>query len=383
MSRSSLPTPKLARFDGASRAPIAVPTLPFPGFDLLTGILNTLPNIFLVLDSQRRVAFANKALLTLLGLPDDRAVRGRRSGDLLGCVHADETEGGCGTTDYCQVCGALSTILASLRGTSAVSECRIRQKDGGALDLRVSASPLVLGGECFSLVVVEDIGDAKRRAVLEQVFFHDILNLAGVLTGYASLLRDLPEGSPQLGHFKDKLYQASMRLVDEIQMQRDLIAAENGELALRPSCVQSLAFLGSVQDCYRVHDAAKDRDIQIDPQSDDVLFDSDPVLLERVLGNLVKNALEAIPPGEIVTLRCRATAEQVIFEVHNPTVMLREVQLQVFQRSFSTKGKGRGLGTYGVKLLSERYLGGSVTFTTSPEYGTTFRVVYPLVMTWG
>lgn len=34
------------------------------------------------------------------------------------------------------------------------------------------------------------------------------------------------------------------------------------------------------------------------------------------------------------------------------------VQLQIFNRSFSTKGKGRGTGTYSMKLLTKRYLKG-------------------------
>lgn len=55
-----------------------------------------------------------------------------------------------------------------------------------------------------------------------------------------------------------------------------------------------------------------------------------------------------------------------------------DVQLQVFQRSFSTKGIGRGLGTYSIRLLSERYLSGRVSFTSTPEAGTTFYAWYPL-----
>jgi signal transduction histidine kinase len=45
----------------------------------------------------------------------------------------------------------------------------------------------------------------------------------------------------------------------------------------------------------------------------------------------------------------------------------------VFQRSFTTKsGTGHGLGTYGMRLLGERYLGGRVSFVTSAEGGTVF-----------
>ena len=36
-----------------------------------------------------------------------------------------------------------------------------------------------------------------------------------------------------------------------------------------------------------------------------------------------------------------------------------EVKAQIFERSFSTKGRGRGIGTYSIKLLTERYLEGT------------------------
>jgi sensor histidine kinase regulating citrate/malate metabolism len=52
--------------------------------------------------------------------------------------------------------------------------------------------------------------------------------------------------------------------------------------------------------------------------------------------------------------------------------------MQVFRRSYCTKSTvGRGIGTYSAKLIMERYLGGSLTFTSSEEEGTTFAVVLP------
>ena len=53
---------------------------------------------------------------------------------------------------------------------------------------------------------------------------------------------------------------------------------------------------------------------------------------------MVKNALEACQPGQTVTLSTRACADGLQFSVHNPGVMSPNVQLQVFQRSFSSKG---------------------------------------------
>jgi sensor histidine kinase regulating citrate/malate metabolism len=95
--------------------------------------------------------------------------------------------------------------------------------------------------------------------------------------------------------------------------------------------------------------------------------------------NLARNAFEATRAPEVVTLGATTVGEKAVFTVHSPGVMSRAVQMQMFQRSFSTKGTGRGIGTYSVRLLTENYLGGSVDFTSVEESGTTFRIHLPLV----
>ena len=95
-----------------------------------------------------------------------------------------------------------------------------------------------------------------------------------------------------------------------------------------------------------------------------------------MIGNLAKNALEAEPAGATVTLNCKKRGGGAVFTVHNPSRMPEDTRLQVFQRSFSTKGAGRGLGTYSIRLLTVRYLKGAVSFTTGAD-GTTFSAEYP------
>ncbi len=105
---------------------------------------------------------------------------------------------------------------------------------------------------------------------------------------------------------------------------------------------------------------------------------TDARLLRRVLGNMLKNALEAVPPGATVTLGCECSAERVRLSVGNPGAMPSKVQQQVFERSFSTKAeRGRGIGTYSMKLLGERYLGGKVSFTSNEAEGTKFFLELP------
>jgi signal transduction histidine kinase len=99
--------------------------------------------------------------------------------------------------------------------------------------------------------------------------------------------------------------------------------------------------------------------------------------LLRVLINIVKNALEATPPHGRIRLWCEREESSITFKVWNVGEMPPEVALRVFQRYFSTKDQGRGLGTYSIKLIGEQYLKGSVDFTTSSE-GTVFSFRLPV-----
>jgi signal transduction histidine kinase len=93
---------------------------------------------------------------------------------------------------------------------------------------------------------------------------------------------------------------------------------------------------------------------------------------------MIKNALESSNDGDRVTVGSRFKDNGIEFYIHNNGFMPDEVQLQIFQRSFSTKGAGRGLGTYSMKLLSEKYLRGKILFESSEGNGTTFYARFPL-----
>jgi signal transduction histidine kinase len=348
---------------------------------LLQEFFAAVSEMFVVLNEQRQIVFANQALLSALQITDMQGVAGQRLGEALHCVHAVEDGaalGGCGTTEFCRECGALRAMLNSLRGAEDVQECRIARDNGACLDLRVATRPLAHDGRRFVLFAVTDISHEKRRRVLERIFFHDLLNTAGGMLGVAELLRT--GSAEEVADFKDLVSLLASSLVDEIKAQQMLLAAERGELALQPERVNCYTLLCELRSTYINHDVCIGRLIEVDPLSDVMVLTSDPRLLRRVLGNMLKNALEACTPGQSVRMRCRAAAGGVELSVHNPGCMPRSTQLQVFQRSFTSKGDGRGLGAYSMKLLTERYLGGHISFTSTSEEGTTFRAWYPLQM---
>jgi signal transduction histidine kinase len=94
---------------------------------------------------------------------------------------------------------------------------------------------------------------------------------------------------------------------------------------------------------------------------------------------MLKNALEASGFGDTITLKCYQKGDEIFFSVNNPLVMPKETQLQLFNRSFSTKGAGRGLGTYSMKLLTEKYLKGKISFVSEEGIGTTFTLCFKMI----
>ena len=325
----------------------------------------------MLLNGQRQILTANRHLLRLLGQSDVSGVVGKRPGEAIGCQQAAGSPGGCGTAAGCSFCGAVHSVVAAIDGgSSTVEEVRllIGPDTGHALDLEVTASPINLDGQRYVLLALRDIAADKRRQVLERLFFHDMLNSVGGIHGLAVQLaeRSVRPGTEEELH--RLLARSTGDLVDEFTYQRQLLQAEAGDLrvTLRPE--DGAALLREVHEVYAHHPVANGRHLVLG-ECIATPVRTDRVLLRRVLGNLVKNALEATPDGGTVTLTCRCEGG-VRLGVQNPGAMTAEVQQQIFHRSFTTKGVGRGLGTWSAKLLGERYLGGRLGFTTDPQRGT-------------
>jgi hypothetical protein len=329
-----------------------------------------------ILNAQRQVIFSNPAFQALAGLADAEAVCGRRPGEALGCRNAG---GGCGDEEACGFCGARGAIVETITsGRPSARECHVSVDGAAGYDLMVSTTPFEIAGSSYVMVSFRDISDLQRRRSLERIFFHDMLNTASSFRVYLDLLRrdDLPQDNR--ARLLSQLSVVCDTLEEEIQGQKIMVSAENGTLRAQRNLIETHALLLQSQRQAEGLPAAQGRTLLIAPFSESFSFVSDDALVKRILANMVKNALEAVAPGAAVSLGARRDAEgHAVLTVHNPGRIVAEAQARVFQRYFSTKGEGRGLGTWGMKLLAEEYMGGRVEFRSSPEEGTTFSLILP------
>jgi signal transduction histidine kinase len=342
-------------------------------------LLDQYPVFTLVLNRNRQIVYANSAAKTLIGQGMKEEL-GKRIGEAIGCVHAADAQGGCGTSSFCRLCGAAKTQEAALAGRSYADECLIKREIRGKeeqLELLVWTRPFSFEGLDLLLVSAQDISEQRRREVLERVFYHDIANTVNGIYAAVELMEE-PVRAKDREYF-DLLKASAYALAEEISSQRSLKEAEAGELALDLELVDARQALEKAVAFFTSYIRGKGLGLAIDPDSDYPGLESDPALLRRVLVNMIKNALEAASPGETVGVRCERRGNEAVFSVRNGLAMSEDTRKRVFMRSFSTKGKGRGLGTYGMKLLGEGYLKGAVTFVSSEAEGTVFSLSLPLV----
>lgn len=344
---------------------------------LFTEIFGAISGISAVINRNRQIVYANSAFLDFLGIKTLEPVLGKRTGEIISCIHSGDDFSGCGTSDACQHCGAVNAILESqetnhktIRETSISSLIDGLQK---SWDLKVTSTPVVLANQEFFVLSIQDISYEKRLMALERIFFHDLLNIASGLNGLLSLMKDGidPEETREL---INKSEEASRDIIEEIMLYRQLRAAENGDIQIKTEQINSVDFLGAVTGLISSHEVGQNKLLLISENSYDTIFMTDRILLQRIIINMLKNALEATSNGGTVRTGVENRGEKIRFWVRNSGMIPRDVQVQIFNRSFSTKGKGRGIGTYSVRLLAENYLKGKAGFTSNEMEGTTFFV---------
>jgi putative PEP-CTERM system histidine kinase len=101
--------------------------------------------------------------------------------------------------------------------------------------------------------------------------------------------------------------------------------------------------------------------------------------LERVLGHLIQNAIEATPRDGTVAIRVAREGAAVLVEIADTGTGMSEefIRERLFKPFESTKSAGMGIGVFESREYINE-LGGALEVTSQPSSGTTFKVILPL-----
>lgn len=344
----------------------------------LTKVIDEMPIWILILNKTRQAVYYNKKLSDDLQVKDKWDVLGLRPGELFSCQHAWADQAGCGNSEFCKYCGAVKSIRNSHFGKKDVQECRLlinNNKQINAMDLEVSSSPLVLDSEELTLFSILDISALNKSLYIEKTFLHDIRNTAAAIVSNADLI-SLEEDPAMKDELLKLLTPTAHQLIEEIAAQQEIRSADLGEWKPANKTVESREVVDKVIDTCKHY--IIDSDIKIEKLIEDFSLKTEEILLKRVLINMLKNAIEASKDGDIITIQGKNLNDvSVIFSVHNPKYIPEDIRLQLFHRTFSTKGNNRGLGTYSIKMITENYLNGEVSIHSDKIHGSVFSIIIP------
>jgi signal transduction histidine kinase len=118
---------------------------------------------------------------------------------------------------------------------------------------------------------------------------------------------------------------------------------------------------------------------EIHIENDARIVSADSAYMKRILGNLVSNAVQAMPDGGTLIFNAKHENGSVTIKVEDTGVGIsEEARDKLFTPLFTTKSKGQGFGLAVVKRLTEA-LGGTVTFESEEGKGTKFIVRLPSI----
>jgi len=225
----------------------------------------------------------------------------------------------------------------------------------------------------------KQLKDAERLAAIGQVagmVGHDIRNPLQSIIGNVYLAKtDL--ASLQNSELKESL-QESLEAIEKQSEYINKIILDLQDFAkpLSP-CIEETSLPQLIEDLLS-KDALPtniEADVEVETGTEKIVADS--AYMKRILGNLISNAVQAMPHGGKLVVRAHHEKDDVVITIKDTGVGIPEdVKPKLFQPLFTTKSKGQGFGLAVVKRLVEA-LNGDVTFESHYGMGTEFRIRLP------
>jgi len=266
---------------------------------------------------------------------------------------------------------------------------RLKAKDGRWLEFEARARNLrdnaVVGGILIQLRDVSEAREAQRHllrmerlAAIGQTasgLAHEVRNPLAVITTQAEYLRlqlaDRPALLPEL----ESIVRQSDRLRDLVQSVLERSRTQEPVYAVGAGSDLMERALRAAQ--LRFGRASEGVEVLRDYADPPPTLRVDLAQMERVLTNLILNALQAIRGGGAITLCAREAPEGPVLEVSdNGEGIAPEILGRIFEPFFTTKDTGSGLGLWICRSIVEEH-GGVLTASNLPPRGCVFRIQLP------
>lgn len=229
----------------------------------------------------------------------------------------------------------------------------------------------------------------ESLGVLAGGIAHDINNVLAGVAGYANLAKMRIDNSQQVSSFMEKILhcvatgKGTVSRIMAFCRRSDL---EKTNVELKRILSDTVVLLK--------HSLPANVDISFHADARDYFIRADANQIQQVVLNLCNNAAQAMASGGTIRVELKESDTNLVIDDRRQTPQLfasltiadtgpgipDEIRSRIFDPFFTTKeaGKGTGLGL-AIAMNIVRNHGGSISFETETDIGTTFRVLLPLV----
>ena len=302
---------------------------------------------------------------------------------MIGKSHLDILHG---TTDR-EACPLFRFALQKKQQTAAV-ETSIKQKSGELITIVASISPLFdkdanfIGGiELFRDITKLKKLERERKNILP-MFAHDMKNpvttsggfLSRLLSGKAGPLTEVQ--SNYLKIIRDELKKLEELIIDFLEFSR--FEAKEYK-PLKSACNLEMNLSRQIE---TIRSEAEKKDIKILFEYPDTLItgiDADCRMINRVISNLLDNAVRYSNPEATVTIRLTERNEDIVVQFIDTGIGIPEEHLPYIFDAFYRVGRdsrGSGLGLSIAKTIIEAH-GGRIWVESTHGKGSTFSFTLP------
>lgn len=218
---------------------------------------------------------------------------------------------------------------------------------------------------------------------------HDIRTPLNHIIGFAEMMRHEtygPLGDSRYADYVDSIRTSGERLLDFFAATLDLAELEGGRRVLNPVEIDVDSMLIAVTQRYLPQSHRKGIALDLGSHTGARLI-ADRFSLERMLGNLVDNAIRYTPPRGRITLSAYAASDGVVLEVTDTGIGMSAERLAAVSQPFAfgdaslpRDRDGAGLGLAIARTIAE-LSGGRLAIDSRPGLGTTVAVSLPLMDT--
>jgi len=337
-------------------------------------LIENLPVGFSIVDTDGVIVDFNHAAEKITGYPKE---------EVMGKSHLEILHG---SSDR-ESCPLFAFVL--LRQEEAIAvETMIKRKDGVPVILSVTTAPLFdnRGDLTGGIELFRDITELKRlereRKNILSMFAHDMKNpvatsggfLSRLLSGKAGTLTEKQRNYLEI--MRDELDTLSGLITDFLEFSR--FEAKIYKPVFIPFNIET-----DIQkniEAFRIEADAKGVHLSFEfPETMLPLIDADAMMINRVMRNLLVNAIKYSNPGGTINVRLLERDNDILVQVIDRGIGIAEDHLPYIFDAFyrvSRDTRGSGLGLSIAKTIVEAH-GGRIWAESTPGKGSTFSFTLP------